>query len=105
MEIPSNFTAKVPPNPQQVSAFGFALLRFLEGKTDKTAKITEVANEAKSPGRVFLMSEDSLVDHLQELEDTFGKKVISYVKTAGLNTVKAAKATTALDFLEAAYEK
>lgn len=86
-------------------AFGFALLRFLEGKTDKTAKITEVANEAKSPGRVFLMSEDSLVDHLQELEDTFGKKVISYVKTAGLNTVKAAKNTTALDFLEAAYEK
>jgi hypothetical protein len=86
-------------------AFGYALMSFLENKTDKTAKITEVANEARSPGRVFLMSEDMLVENLQTLEDMFGKRTISYVKTAGLNTVKASKSVSAIEFLEAAYEK
>ena len=86
-------------------AFGYGLMKFLETKTDKTAKITEVSNEAKSPGRVFLMSEDMLVEQLQTLEDQFGKRAFSYVKTAGLNTVKAAKTMTAIEFLEAAYEK
>ena len=86
-------------------AFGYALMCFLENKTDRTAKITEVANEAKSPGRVFLMSEDMLVDQLQALEDEFGKCLFTYVKTAGLNTVKTSKTTSALEFLEAAYEK
>jgi hypothetical protein len=63
----------------------------------------EILSGEGSPGRAFLLNADSLVENLSSLEARFGKGLISYSKTAGLNLLKI-KSMAPEKFLEEGYK-
>ncbi|MDG6079019.1 DUF4007 family protein [Erythrobacter litoralis] len=68
--------------------FGFALLEFWAGQFGSRGALSveTIAHEPGSPGRVFLLDEDSLVERLERIEDFTGG-MLSWDEGGGLRQV------------------
>lgn len=91
-----------------VHAFAYAVLRYM--KQNSANSLSEVGfqdllSAENSPGRIFLLSSESLLQNIDALVEEF-PKYFSFSKTAGLNTLRLRKTETeALDLLILAYEE
>jgi hypothetical protein len=88
------------------AVMAYSVHRFLELEKEKANEIgfKELLSSEFSPGRVFLLSSDGLLENLDTLQNEYGKKRFSYSRTAGMNLLRVGEESS-LDILKEAYEK
>lgn len=100
------------PKPSlPVEIFGYSLLKFIAstGITRSAIALEECLYKFGSPGQVFKLDENSIVDYLLKIENRF-MNGISLIETAGLNQVYLSKEvnsdieSSAQKFLQSYYD-
>lgn len=88
-----------PSLPTQV--FAYALLTFWESTAPNRQALTfdEIAYKAGSPGRVFKLSENALIDYLESVE-RLTSQAVTYDTTAGLRQIYRRQEVDPLDVLK-----
>ena len=104
LENTGSFRMNIGDRKVPTAAFAYATLRFIETNSNSNeASLQDLASAAGSPGRAFLLSSDSLLDHLTSLQDAYGKRSFSFSRTAGMNLLRIGDLTSA-QFLKSAFE-
>ena len=97
-----------PKSTLNDGVFVYALLDFwLRFSNTATLSFEAIAYEPGSPGRVFLLDENDVIDRLSKLDD-LTRGVLRWSETAGLKQVIRAKAfdsDTALSYLPSDYRR
>ena len=72
------------------SAFAYATLQFVRSLNRETKEVglNELQSAPFSPGRVFLLGADSLIEAISGIAELFGKKSFAFSRTGGLNTLR-----------------
>ena len=86
-----------------LDVFGYGVLQFLASAPSREVRLNELATLPSSPGRLFLLSSESIVSLCERLEDKYGKRKFSYTRTAGLNLLKVGNIDI-IDFVKESYE-
>lgn len=89
-----------------VHAFAYAVLQFMkQGREKEMVEVgfQDLLSSENSPGRIYLLSSEGLLQNIDALIEKF-PKIFSFSKTAGLNTLRLRKSVDALEILELAYE-
>ncbi len=86
-----------------LDVFGFGVLQFLASTGTTEVRLNELATLPGAPGRVFLLSSESIVTLCERLEEKYGKRKFSYARTAGMNLLKVGNIEI-LDFVKESYE-
>jgi hypothetical protein len=94
-----------------VEIFGYALLKFISSVAQKrsTVALEECVYQPDSPGQVFKLDENSVVEYLEELEHRY-LNGLRLIETAGLSQVYLAETidsdleTSAHEILQSYYE-
>lgn len=86
--------------------FVYSLAKFLEAKDIQPNSIvlSKVLTDAGSPGRVFKLDEDSIVERLEKVEQV-SEGAFSYDETAGLKQVYRCGEVDSMRLLEKCYRK
>lgn len=77
-----------PKNSLSVEIFGYSLLSFIKSRigSRSTIALEECIYQPDSPGQIFKLDENSVVEYLASLEQFFGGSIRS-IETAGLNQI------------------
>jgi hypothetical protein len=77
-----------PKNSLPVEIFGYSLLTFIKFRigSRSTIALEECIYQPDSPGQIFKLDENSVVEYLAGLEQFFGGSIRS-IETAGLNQI------------------
>ena len=77
-----------PKNSLSVEIFGYSLLTFIKSKigSRSTIALEECIYQPDSPGQIYKLDENSVVEYLTGLEQFFGGSIRS-IETAGLNQI------------------
>jgi len=77
-----------PKNSLSVEIFGYSLLTFIKSKigSRSTIAIEECIYQPDSPGQIFKLDENSVVEYISSLEQFFSGSFRS-IETAGLNQI------------------
>jgi len=95
----------IAPKPSlPTSVFAYALHKHFERKQNstETMSIQECLYGEGSPGQVFKLDENSLIEYVEELEDTL-EGMIMLDETAGLKQIYRRKDYAPLDILDSYY--
>jgi len=95
----------VGPKPSLPSAvFGFALLQYFQSLSDgrNTLSVQECMYGTNSPGQVFKLDENSLMEYVEELESSTGGMIV-LDETAGLKQVYRRALVDPVSLLERHY--
>jgi hypothetical protein len=102
----------VGPKPSlPVEIFGYSLLKFISSVTQKrsTIALEECIYQPDSPGQVFKLDENSIVEYLEKLEHFYSGE-LRLIETAGLSQIYLSESiatdldTSARQLLQSYYE-
>ena len=94
------------PKPSlPIEIFAAALSEFWDARfsDNNTLTLANIAYSPKSPGRTFLLDEDSLAEYLEGL-DTLTKGTLRYDETAGVKQVYRERQINPMKLLDSYYE-
>lgn len=94
------------PKPSlPIEIFAAALSEFWDARFsgNNTLTLANIAYSEKSPGRTFLLDEDTLVEYLEGL-DTLTKGMLRYDETAGVKQVYRERQVDPMELLDSYYQ-
>lgn len=105
LENSDSYKMNVGKRSVPAHAFAYAVISFVQREEGRTEiGFQDLLSAENSPGRVFLLSAEGLLNNIDSMIESF-PKLFSFSKTAGLNTLRLRKPElSALEVLAEAYE-
>ena len=100
-----NFRINVNNRAIPEPVFAFSILDFMRKNDVEGSHIgfKELSSRPGSPGRVFALNADGVLENLSRIESKYGKKNFAFSRTAGLNSLKV-KAQPLIALLNDGYQ-